>query len=323
MAGPEIPWMAERLYARLPDVVLAGRDHWCLRHHPKSTLGRHKIAQLNRWGWITTMDFDCDYSGAVKILQVPHVPPFSWIVHNHESGHLHVAWLLEIPLNNRRKNLRAMLADVYARMCAWINADPLHHGRGPVPNPLYVGDRHTSIEWGSAAPMRLADFYEWLPETTARLDEPSRPGLPLSGEGRNVDLFQAARRAAYAAACTAQAEGWSPTGFAEHVLRLTRDVNREFSQPLPDREILATARSVARYAWRHRARLAQTGRTLAQRQAARGRRSGQARRTRTQDRDKRIRQMHRKGAAKAAIARAVGISPRAVAKVLARPRRAS
>ena len=52
MTAPALPWIAQRLYARLPDTVLAGRDYWCLRRRPKEELGQHRIAQLNRYGWI-------------------------------------------------------------------------------------------------------------------------------------------------------------------------------------------------------------------------------------------------------------------------------
>lgn len=309
MSGlPELPcWMARELHRRLPARVLCGPHFAMLRRRPKAELTCHRYAQAS--------------------IHDPVIPPFSWAVHNRASGHLHVAWLLAVPLNNRRRRQREMLADVQGRLCQRLGADPRHHGRGAIPNPLYRGgEAHT--EWGSAQPMRLGEFYEWLEETVRimRVDEAMRgmgqavrtgpPGRPLTGdeESRHCALFHAVRFDAYAAARAAGSRGWDERRFAEHVLGLTRRAN---VADLPTASVEFTARSIARFAWEHR------GRSFArlpfpEHQSALGRRSGKLRRARTWERDQRIVALHEEGLSQRRIAQVTGLSKNAVRHVLTR-----
>lgn len=314
-------WMAQRLYAMLPPLVLCGPVYRDLKPRPKQHLGRYRLAQLNRYGRFLHFDVDCDFPTADAIIHDPALPPFSWAVHSHRNGHLHVAWMIAIPANDRRKDLRAMRQDIYGRLVEAVGGDTRHHGRGVNPNPFFAGrDIGYSTEWGSGEPLRLAEFHEWLPRTARLMDVPAKPGLPLRGEGRNVDLFNSVRKEAYGAARAAVDGGWTRTRFAEHVYRLAQQAASELEEPLPAHEVKATATSIARYAWRHRKRVPET-RDLSRRQSDRAKRKHALDRTTTRRRDQRIMAMHRNGVGTPEIARRLGMKRGAVLRTIAAKRR--
>ena len=320
MSAPEAwPWIGRRLYERLPERVLCGPEHWQLRHRPKAEIGQHRIAQLNTYGWATCMDLDCDDEDATRIVRDPALPPWSWIVHSRRTGHLHAGWLFEVPVNTRRRRPRVLLDEVHTRLRAQVGADPRHHGRGPVPNPLFIGDGGSAqaTEWGSAAPMRCADFLEWLDATEALLDVPLAEGRPIVGEGRNVELFHALRHEAGEAVRTADRERWSDRRWSAHCLDAARRLNA-FADPLPEREVRATARSIARWMWQHRREPRRPLLPFSEWQRLNGQRSGRARRARTWARDQKILKLRRAGRSIREVARAVGCSVGAVNRVIGR-----
>lgn len=313
---PPIPWMAQRLYALLPARVLCGPDYYALRYRPKEELVGQRYAKLNLVKRLLAIDLDVDLEDAWAIVHDPFLPPWSWCVRNHRNGHLHVAWLVSAPVNGERKRLRAMWDDVYARLCRYVGADPRHNGRGVIPNPLFEGAIDVSTQWGCVEPMRLGDMFEWLPETAALLDTAQGQGLPLTGSGRNVDVFNALRVEAYRTVATARKDGWSKERFAEHVAMAAVGVNAELADPLPERELRSTARSVARYAWQQRA--TSNGASLSERQAARCVKRHALTRKRNAGRDARIRRLHRSGRSTREIAAATGLSRGGVLWVLGR-----
>ena len=91
------------------------------------------------------------------------------------------------------------------------------------------------------------------------------PSVRQTGVGRNVDLFEAGMRWA-----GRQANASLPVLPALHV------ANQDFAHPLPLSEVQATARSIEKYRKRWAARSWHCPRWIS-RQAARGRRSGEAR----------------------------------------------
>ena len=316
--GPEAPWMARRLYAMLPQYVPAANVLTAgLQMVPKADLGRYEWAQLNRYGRFLHVDLDMDFEEADSLIRDRSLPEFSWVVHNHRSHHLHVAWLLASPLNDRKRTFRTMRDDLVRRLQATLCADPRHHGRGPNPNPFFAGRNiGISVEWGSSEPVRASEFFEWLPKTVELMDKPQARGSKLTGEGRNVDLFQEVRREAYRAVRHGVQAGWTQAQYAAHVHDLATEGNGRFDTPLPRREVRATARSIARWTWARRRRGLPETRTLAERQADRARARGRKVRERNRKRDGQVRALSGEGMSQKKIVRETGIPRSTVQRIL-------
>ena len=112
-------------------------------------------------------------------------------------------------------------------------------------------------------PYDLGELARALP---AHWRRPARAADFATAPGRNCYLFAALCKLALG-------------GSDEGVLTWGRTLNREFAVPLPDSEVRGTWRSVCRYRARWRVQGHQQGWLF--RQAARGRRSGEARRAGT------------------------------------------
>jgi len=309
------PWMALLVWARIPKRLLMGNDFDSLTWRPREDLRLCRYAKINHPSHGVVMDFDIDRQGARDLVMALGLP-FAWIVYNHSSGHLHAAFLPASPLNTRSRAVREHAVRIRRRMTSALRADPAHSSNGVIPNPFYQGpEQHT--EWGSAQPIRLAEWHEWIPGTEDLLDVQASPGASLTGKGRNVDLFNALRAIAWQSVHRWKANG-DRSGWAEWILRLAETLNAETPDPLSAREVASVARSVSRFAWRTRSP-AKAVEARAKRQARRGRRSGQARRGMTRDRDEEIHRRREAGESLRSIAGAMGISHEAVRKVLKRP----
>ena len=173
---------------------------------------------------------------------------------------------------------------------------------------------HNPLSWASHGRYRT-DWLREAPYTLAELGESiplgwRRPRRPLTVYGRNDALFRAGMR------WTGQPRHWGDwAGLAAYLAAL----NAEFVLPLGDRELGGIIKSIVRYQERQ-LRSGQTQRTFSFIQAARGRKSGQARRTKTADRDAAIQVAYAEGQTHKAIADRYGITKRAVGYILRRQR---
>lgn len=149
----------------------------------------------------------------------------------------------------------------------------------------------------------LGDLASWL-DLSAFNDRRRR--LPDYGLGRNHTLFEKLRRWAYRAI----RQGW-PEYERWHVAVLERArAYNDFEAPLPDNEVRATAKSVAK--WTHD-RLSQRG--FSDIQAQRGRRKGEKLR---EDLMPRVIELASQGLSQRAIAAKLGIGHRTVGRWLKR-----
>ena len=216
--------------------------------------------------------FDCDKPEETQYALVDRMPEPNWIVVNPKSGHMHVTYTLSCPVHKypeaRIKPIRWLrhIAEYYGDA---LSADPGYMGvltRNPAPL-LATGDK---TEWHRKAPYDLQELYDAVPDGWVA------PAVSSTGIGRNVDLFVDLMR-------------WA--GIKENrnfsVLAAATERNREFDVPLPDPEVRATARKIAEYRKRW-AELGWHSPEWIRRQAARGRRSGKARRNLTRERDGKI-----------------------------------
>lgn len=188
-------------------------------------------------------------------------PPPSIVAQNPENGHAHLLYGLEVPIRTAPDARSAPLRYAAAVDCALrekLGADEGYAGL-VCKNPLHPYWRVT--EWQPAL-YDLGWLDSWL-DLTSYKDRRKR--LPNYGLGRNCNLFDRLRRWSYKAI----RQGWpNYDRWYEATLTRARAYN-DFADPLPDSEIRATARSVARYTHRN---FSQSG--FSAWQAAQGRKGG-------------------------------------------------
>ena len=228
----------------------------------------------------------------------------NWVVYNRRSGHAHVVYPLSHPVLEHPESNPApllYLADIEKKLLAALDGDPAYSG-ALARNPLTKPQWQTQTLWFRQHPWELSELDEaasvqlppgWKPATAA-------PG----GVGRNCSLFEGLMT-------------WAghPAHRFESLLVQAHSINAEFSWPLPFHELKATAKSVSKYRRRWESRGWHSPRWI-QKQAARGRASGKARRDRNAGRDIEIVDSYDAGETQAAIARRCGLSRRWVNAII-------
>jgi hypothetical protein len=188
---------------------------------------------------------DCDHPDtALRAFERPkNHPDPSWVAQS-PSGRGHIGWFLKSPVcksdSARLKPLR-YAQRVEAGLRIEVGGDPAYGGR-LTKNPIHE-------DWETLyGPARPYDLSELLTPSTPR-QMPRRP-QKASGLGRNVTMFDTARKWAYPMWWhhrSGTAEAWE-----QLVLDYCRhEVNDLFAYPLPFSEVHATARSIGRWIWRN------------------------------------------------------------------------
>ncbi|PTB88391.1 replicase, partial [Pseudidiomarina aestuarii] len=210
--------------------------------------------------------YDVDRSGAVLDWYDRGAPPPTIVAQNPANGHAHLIYGLEVPVRTAPDGKPGPLRYAAAIDCALrdvLDADAGYSGL-ICKNPLNAFWRVT--EWEPRL-YELGDLASWL-DLSSFNDRRRR--LPDYGLGRNHTLFEKLRRWAYRAI----RQGW-PEYERWHVAVLERArAYNTFEAPLPDSEVRATAKSVAK--WTHQ-NLTQAG--FSQVQSLRGRKKGAKART--------------------------------------------
>jgi len=272
---------------------------------------RHKHIQHNPPPLIAWLVYDVDRPGSADEWIHAMLPPPAWVAVNPANGHSHIAYGLEAPVARTDAARAAPL-----RLAAAIEAayrDALGADRGYAglitKNPLSDAWRVWTPESANKGIYDLGELAEYvtLPKRLPKRD------LNV-GLGRNVALFDGLRKWAYRAI----RDFWKPGGAdAWHtaVLEKAESLN-EFIEPLPLSEIKATAKSVARWTWKHttpngfRSYVERTHTPEAQ--AVRGMKSGEVRRDASAESRARSLEMRARGMTQAAIAAEIGVSQASV-----------
>ena len=226
---------------------------------------------------------DCDgtggYSRLMLAVQDRDIPCPNWVVYR-DTGGAHGVWCLERPVlrgeSARARPLR-LLTRATEYMAQKVEADA-GYGQVLSHNPMVpVETQRLQTDWLRRQPYPLQELAEIVPFGWRR------PAVPSTGIGRNCSLFEAGMTWA-----------GSPDNLNFPVLPALMSINAEVARkhgkpPLDAGEVSGIARSVERY----RAGWIAAGRfyTEAERSAwgqVRGIRSGQARRKRTEARDRSI-----------------------------------
>ena len=194
---------------------------------------------------------DLDYPGAALAWEDALLPPPSWTAMNRENGHAHLCYGLVAPvlvdgMGARDAPMRYLCA-VESMMREKLRADPGFSGlvtKNPA-HPLW------RVLRGPAVAYELSDLAEWLPGLEKH--RPKRRSPEEIGLGRNVALFDRARKWAYGQVLRYKAQGglqaWNGWLAATNFQALS--YNGDFHHPLDGREVWWIAKSVAKWTWRN------------------------------------------------------------------------
>lgn len=247
----------------------------------------------------TALVFDCDNPDESQYALVDRLPKPNWIVVNPVSGNFHVTYALSCPVHKypkaSEKPIRWLrhISEYYRDA---LSADPGYAGvltRNPAPL-IATGDK---TEWHRRDPYELRELDDVIPQSW------TPPRISTTGVGRNVNLFTDVMKWA-----------GSKENISIPVLTEATQRNRKFDVPLPDSEVRRTARKISEYR-DHWVTHGWHSDKWIYRQAARGRRSGQARRNRTRKRDVEIVAALASGMSVSEAARRWKLSRKAIRKI--------
>lgn len=232
-----------------------------LRIHRAEMALRARYIQFNGPTHMHWLVFDVDRPGAAMDWEERCVPPPNFTAQNPVNGHAHLFYGLSTPVRTAPDGRKAPLqyaAAVQDALRSSLAADEGYSGflcKNPFSNSW------RTAEWESRL-YDLSDFEGWL-DLSAKPREAANS--EAYGLGRNCTLFEKLRTWA----CRAIRQGW-PDADRWHIAVLERARGYNvFDVPLSDNEVKATARSVAKYTYRH---FSQAGFSAVQ--AKRGRNGG-------------------------------------------------
>lgn len=224
----------------------------------------YRLVQPNTAGLMTWLCFDIDRPAAAMDWQDVIAPPPNLVCQNPDNGHAHLLYQLETPVcisvNGRDKPIR--YAEAVEEGLRSVLRGDRGYGGNLVKNPLCGFWRVSSWSNEAYSLEELADYVDLIPRIKRR--DPDH----FAGLGRNCETFDRLRTLAYRQV----KEFWRPGGdvaFSDWCLRAAVQIQTDFVEPLPAKEVQTIAKSVARWCWK-RFNPAE----FRQIQSARGRRKG-------------------------------------------------
>jgi hypothetical protein len=218
-----------------------GKGH-ALQIRAASHALKRPLIQYNRPALIAWLCFDVD-TNAIEALHASNLPTPSLVVLNKDNGRGHIYYGLTTPVCRtsaaRLKPLK-LAAVVEEGLRVALGADEGFAG--------LIGKTPHHEQWRTLEPKfealyDLGDLAEWvdLPKKV-----PKRLGI-RTGIGRNVELFDRLRFWSYRWLNDYKAKN-NLEGWGRAVLGQCQKFNN-FAQPLPDSEVRAVAKSVAKWTW--------------------------------------------------------------------------
>ena len=262
------------------------------------------------------LDFDGrgSFDRVMEAVRLSKVGALNWAVENRRTGGVHGVWTLANPVHRADMALAAPLKK-YGRIseyyAAALGADAGYTGvltHNPMEDAQLPG---FETHWLRREPYTLDEMAEFVPFGWRR------PKVSRTAAGRNCDVFAHCMRWA-----------GSPANLASPVFPEAHRVNDGFDVPLDAPEVAGIARSVERYRrkWIRQGRFWGSGNSTydhsseaqAKRGKAGGKKSGLARRKRTQGRDAGIVQAWLCGTSIHALSRLHSLDRKAIRYVLDR-----
>lgn len=268
---------------------ISGRDAAMERRYIQQNGPTHKF-------WLV---FDVDRAGGGIDWKDRECPAPSFSVINPDNQHAHLVYGLDVPVrtapDGSAKALRYAAA-VESELREKLGADVGYAGL-VCKNPLHKSWR--LIEGGRS--YDLAELSEWV-DINRYSDR--RRKLPAYGLGRNCELFESLRQWAYKAI----RQGWPDYNQWLAACQDRAVGLNQFDAPLPTSEVKATAKSVAKWTFKH---LTQSG--FSQWQAVQGAKGGTAKGLAYAEKAAEARRMRAEGLTQAAIAAQLGVHVNSVA----------
>lgn len=259
--------------------------------------------------------YDVDRQGAALDWYDRSAPPPSLTVMNPENGHAHLLYALETPIRTAPDGRPGPLRYAAAIDCALselLDADPGYSGL-ITKNPAHA---HWQVRSWESQPYTLELLHGYLDVKPWAERRRERASVDR-GLGRNCTLFDDLRLWAYKAI----RQGWP--GFQQWqaaCLDRAFGYNAQFAAPLGLSEVRHIAKSVAK--WTHKNLSRESFERLVRAthapelQAARGRKSGEARRAATEDQRVMARLMAAQGKSSRAIAAELEVNQSTVVRWL-------
>lgn len=279
---------------------------------------KHSHVQYNPPPAVAWLVFDVDHEDAAVAWMDADLPPPAWVSINSENGHAHIAYGISTPVCRtefaRSKPLKFLMAieKAYKRALkaddqfkCLVTKNPLHKKWKtyyPISSNGGVYELHELAEYV------VFEKYDGRKKKQNRIDD-------NYGLGRNCALFEDLRIWSYSAV----RDYWGPGGYATWLKACemkARELNVFDTEPLPESEVRASYKSVARWVWKN---ITPTGlqelieRTHApELQAQRGRKSGVVRANKAAAVAEQARALRSEGLKQKDIADALNISIRTV-----------
>lgn len=272
-----------------------------LRIRPLQTAKNSRYLQINPPAQQHYLIFDVDRQGAAFAWEDCNLAPPNYAAISPKNGHAHLVYKLAEPVatseHGRLAPLR-YLAAVERGYRIELGADAGYSGlitRNPYKTPTLCLHKNE---------YDLFELSDWLKRD---LGEYAEKETAVAGLGRNVTLFDTTRVWAYKAirfyrvSERSRLFGVWRSEVEDHAL----GVNAQFMSPLPYSEVKATAKSIAKYCWKHDAEV--EGKFL-QKQAERGKLGGLAKGVANEQKRMQAKLLAENGLSQRAIAAEVGVS---------------
>ncbi|MFN3812400.1 MAG: replication initiation protein [Roseateles asaccharophilus] len=244
---------------------------------PKLTALKKKYIQHNKPTSLKVFVLDCDYAGVAEFIGDNHLPPPNFIASNKKTGRSHVYYILETEVylvDNARRGPIKYAAIIHYQLCQVLKADPGYSN--------FMSKNPFSPEWEvrfyRKEPWTLGEFEEWITLPAKIPTKAMKEGL-----GRNCTLFEDTRHWSYRQVLNFRLQG-ARQMFFDAVLDRAREYNRNnFPVPLSDSEVKATAKSIAKWTWNKYTGQQVINAAFIARQSAQGKKSGETRRAKSED----------------------------------------
>lgn len=280
-----------------------------LRIRPLQTAKKRRYLQINPPTQQHYLIFDVDRQGAAFAWEDCNVAPPNYAAINPENGHAHLVYKLAEPVatseNARLEPLR-YLAAVERGYRIELGADAGYSGlvtRNPYKTRTLCIHKHE---------YDLFELSDWLKRD---LGEYAEQETVIAGLGRNVTLFDTTRVWAYKAIRFYRVPERSRLFdvWRKEVEDYALGINAQFPTPLVYSEVKATAKSIAKYCWKHDAEAASR---FSKKQAERGKLGGLAKGMANEQKRLQAAQMRLEGHTQQHIADLLQVSKRTVIRWL-------
>jgi hypothetical protein len=294
----------------LPHKPYCSKEKGYLNIRSKAIAKLQKYIQHNKPTEVRWLVFDCDYWGALEHVGQNHLPPPNIVATNRANGHSHLFYGLEVPViitDNGTAKPKAFLRNVSYALGLALESDQ-GYSNFIAKNPLQK--EFWEVLEVKKQPWELSDFLEFL-----EVPNKTPAKAKIVGVGRNVTLFEIARRWSYRQVLAYRLSG-AKNNFANAVFEFCENYNQEnFPTPLNFSEVKAIAKSISNWTWsKYTARW--TDEQFSQIQARRGKagglKSGATRLSTNEEKRLQARSMRSEGMTQKAIAVALGVTQQSV-----------